>query len=84
MPALVVDGTVIAQSASIMRYGRRLPGAASALAHTRTRTHTSPPRPTARHRYIGKLGGLYPTDDVQAAFVDSLIDQEGMPWPART
>jgi glutathione S-transferase len=46
VPALSVDGTMICQSAAILRF-------------------------------LGKLGGFYPEDPLKAAFVDSLIAQEG-------
>ncbi|KAJ1491740.1 glutathione S-transferase [Baffinella frigidus] len=45
VPALCVDGKILGQSCSIMRY-------------------------------IGKQTGLYPTDPVKAALVDSIMDQE--------
>ncbi len=32
------------------------------------------PQSQAQLRYVGKLGGLYPTDPVQAAFADAAID----------
>ena len=32
------------------------------------------PQSQAQMRYVGKIGGLYPTDPVQAAFADAAID----------
>lgn len=32
------------------------------------------PQSFAQLRYVGKIGGLYPTDPIQAAFVDAAID----------
>ncbi|CAM9998348.1 unnamed protein product, partial [Ectocarpus sp. 12 AP-2014] len=32
------------------------------------------PQSTAQLRYVGKIGGLYPTDPVQAALADAAID----------
>lgn len=32
------------------------------------------PQSSAQLRYVGKTGGLYPTDPVQAAFADAAVD----------
>ena len=32
------------------------------------------PQSQAQMRYVGKIGGLYPEDPVQAAFADAAID----------
>ena len=32
------------------------------------------PQSFAQMRYVGKIGGLYPTDPIQAAFADAAVD----------